>query len=214
MSYQTLLLDLDGTLIDSRLDLVSAVNHTLVQLGYPKQEFNEIVPRIGNGLRRLLRESIGLNDDAVLLKAKGIFETYYGDHCMDETVLYDDVAEVLGHFSNKLKLAVVTNKPRAFAEKILDEFGLKSIFPVVLGGDSLPKAKPDPELLWLAIEKLGGDRVTALMVGDGPQDLQAGKAAGVKTCMVRYGFGFHESLMNLNPDHLIKKFIELKEIVK
>ncbi len=212
--YQTLLLDLDGTLVDSRADLASAVNHTLAHLGHPPQTIEEIVPRIGNGLRRLLIDSIGLMDVDVLVQAKNVFEDYYAHHCLDQTVLYEGVRDGLAHFTNKLKLGVVTNKPHAFAIKILAHLDLLKIFGVVIGGDSLPKGKPDPEPLHEALRVLKAEASTALIVGDGIQDVQAGQAAGVRTCLVRYGFGFNEGLMKLGPDHAIHRFIELKEIVK
>lgn len=213
-AFKALLLDLDGTLVDSRMDLVDAVNYTLRHLGHPPQTVAEIVPRIGNGLRRLLTDTIGMTDKVELKKAKDVFEAFYGDHCLDKTVPYKGVFDSVQTLSNRLKLAVVTNKPQAFAEKILNHLGFTPFLGVVIGGDVLAAGKPDPAPLNEAMRILDVEPSATMIVGDGHQDLNGGMAAGVQRCLVRYGFGFQADLLALKPDYVIDRFADLKEIVK
>jgi phosphoglycolate phosphatase len=189
-----------STLVDSREDLAAAVNHVLRSLGHPTQTVDDISPRIGNGLRRLLTDTLGLTDPEVLAQAKKIFEEYYEVHCVDQTVLYRNVASCLQEFSNFLKLGVVTNKPASFAEKILVSLKIRPYLGAVVGGDSTSRSKPHPEPVLSAMKQLGAEGGSTLIVGDGWQDLEAGKATGIRTCLVRYGFGFHPDLFSRNPD--------------
>lgn len=211
---KTLLFDLDGTLIDSQADLVASVNYVLSKLGHPVQTRDQIVPRIGNGLRRLLTESLNLTDPEVLANAKKLFDDYYSRHCVDETALYANVENCLGDLSDSFKMGVVTNKPQAHAERILDELGVISLLDVVIGGDTMAKAKPHPEPVLEALKRLSASAGSTVIVGDGHQDVLAGQAAGIRTCVVRYGFGFRPEILDLKPDYVINNFSEVKEIVK
>ena len=211
--FDTLLLDLDGTLIDSRKDLSTAVNHVLKELGHKPQTLEQIVPKIGNGLRKLLTDSLGLTDKKILDQAKIIFDEQYLNHCVDETTVYSGVIETLEAVKNKLKCGIVTNKPEKYTEKILSTLGLKPYFQAVVGGDTLPFTKPQPEPLNEALKRLGSTATCALMVGDGIQDVLASKAATVDICLVEYGFGFHMELLTMSPTYIGKSFSEIKEIV-
>jgi phosphoglycolate phosphatase len=210
---KTLLLDMDGTLIDSREDLAAAVNHVLKSLGHPLQTVDEVSPNIGNGLRRLLVDTVGPMSTETLLNAKALFEAYYSDHCMDKTQLYADVESLLKSLSSQYALAVVTNKPEAYAKKILKFLNIDSYISVVIGGETLPESKPHPAPLLEALKRLQQEKEFALMVGDGIQDIKAAQAAGVRTCLVTYGFGYHPDLLDLKPDHVIHEFKEIKEIL-
>lgn len=212
-TIQTLLFDLDGTLVDSRADLSNAVNHALKATRQPEQFQVEIVPHVGNGLRVLLSEVMGPVSDEILESAILAFSDFYADHCVDHTVLYADVAECLREFHLRLKIGVVTNKPEVFAKKIIQELGVGEYVSVIVGGDTLPEKKPHPAPVLKAVSDLGGISTSALVVGDGAQDIMAGQSAGVLTCLARYGYGFHPDFAQLKPDFQINNFKEIKEIV-
>jgi phosphoglycolate phosphatase len=212
-AIESLLLDLDGTLIDSRADLTDAVNAALVAVGQSPQEQSEIVPHVGNGVRRLLSDVLGPVPDEDLEKALGAFAAHYERHCLDKTKLYPHVEEGLNFLHRRFRIGVVTNKPERFARRILQELGVQPYVLSLVGGDALPDRKPHPGPLLRAVNELKSNPESALVVGDGPQDIQAGQAAGARTCVARYGFGFRSEHLELKPDYVINDFSELKEIV-
>jgi phosphoglycolate phosphatase len=205
--------DLDGTLIDSRLDLANAVNHALRTVGLPEQTEAEITPQVGNGLRVLLGEVMGPVPEASLERAMSAFSEYYDEHCVDLTVLYPGVAEFMLPLRGVKKFAVVTNKPERFAIKIVRKLGLAEMMTAIVGGDTLSQRKPHPAPVFKALSELGCEPDSALMVGDGMPDMLAAQTAGVRTCIAEYGFGFRPESLDLKPDFKIRRFTELKEIV-
>lgn len=210
---KTVLFDLDGTLVDSRADLANAVNFALKSVKEPIKTHAEIIPHVGNGLRVLLSEVMGPVSDEILEESIRSFSTFYDEHCLDETFLYEDVKDVLLELSSSRQVGIVTNKPVQFAEKIIHHLGLENIVSVVVGGDSLPQKKPHPAPVLKALRDLGAVSLSAMLVGDGIQDIQAGQAAGLLTCIARYGYGFRSESLDLKPDFEINRFNELKEIV-
>ena len=210
---KTLLFDLDGTLIDSRADLANAVNFALESSGQPKKPHDEIIPHIGNGLRVLLSEVFGPVSEEVLESGIASFSAHYDQHCVDQTILYENVLDILTDLSSSRQIGVVTNKPEKFSEKIIHKLGLSNIISVIVGGDSLPEKKPHPAPVLKALRDLGAESESSLFVGDGIQDIQAGKTASLLTCIARYGFGFRSESIDLKPDFQIHRFNELKEIV-
>ena len=212
-SISAVLFDLDGTLVDSRADLVSAVNHALELAGRPGQTEAQITPHIGNGMVRLVSGVFGAVPEEVLAAGVAAFAAYYDEHCLDSTRLYDDVKDGLEALAPRAKLAVVTNKPAAFTERILRGLGIRNHISSVVGGDSLPERKPHPAPLLKALNDLNASPLHALMVGDGMQDLLAGGAAGVRTCLARYGYGTSNDAAALSPTYTIDAFRDIKEIV-
>jgi phosphoglycolate phosphatase len=210
---ETVLFDLDGTLIDSRADLTSSVNHALRTIGRPTRTEAEVVPHVGNGLGMLLSAIIGPVQESILKQATDAFVAHYDEHCVDETTLYEGVLPTINALRAKTRLGVVTNKPRGFAVKILEKLDVGDIISVVIGGDTLPERKPHPAPLLRAVKDLGGLVASTLVVGDGIQDIKAGQAAGSRTCVARYGYGFSKELLEMKPDYTIQTFDELKEIV-
>jgi phosphoglycolate phosphatase len=211
--FKTILLDLDGTLIDSRIDLANAVNFALNGIGRQTKAESEIIPHVGNGLRTLLGNVLQTFSESEMEKAIQLFSEFYDQHCVDQTKFYKGVEECVYHLSPAVKFAIVTNKPYRFALKIIGELGLANEIPVIVGGDSLKEKKPHPAPVLKALRDLRANAVTSLMVGDGPQDILAAQAASVKTCIARYGYGFLEETMKLHPDFDIDHFLKLKEIV-
>ena len=210
---KALLCDLDGTLIDSRADLVNAVNHAREAVGLPVEPSEGILPHVGNGMAKLLEAVLGPLDLPRRDKAEEAFKTYYFKHCLDHTRLYSSVKDELRRLASLFKIAVVTNKPKLFADKILHGLDVAPLFSILVGGDAPLPHKPDPAPLLKACELLHCDPSRAMMIGDGTQDLQAARSAGTKVCLARYGFGYRRELLTSRPDYIIDDFSQLKEIL-
>lgn len=212
-NFNTVLFDLDGTLVDSRTDLSNAVNHALETVGRPRQPEKKIIPYVGNGLKSLISSVLGKSSPETLEVAVKAFEDFYNDHCVDKTVLYEQVFDSLKVLSNRAKLGIVTNKPFRFAEKIVRQLGIQSFLTVIIGGDSTPEKKPHPTPILEGVKRTGGNCSETILVGDGHQDMLAGRAAGLFTCAARYGYGFTPLILDYGPDFIIDRFEQLKEIV-
>ena len=203
-----LIYDLDGTLIDSRLDIANAVNVALTDAGRPTKPVELIGTYIGDGIDQMLSRAFDHPPPAVLARALTALRAHYRRHCLEHTRLYPGVLATLEHFRDKGQ-AVVSNKPEDFTRIIVTGLGLDPFFPVVLGGDSTPSLKPDPTPVLAALAKLGVTAARAVMVGDGLPDLEAGRRAGLRTCAVTYGLGNPAALVAARPDHVIGSFSEL-----
>jgi phosphoglycolate phosphatase len=194
MPLSCLLFDLDGTLVDSRADLVASVNLMLGDFGRAPLPSELVAGMVGEGARKLVERAlsaalgVAASDDAV---ADGLasFRRHYAAHLLDSTRPYPSVAETLCHFAETPK-AVVTNKPLDFTEAILEGLGLRGHFAAVLGGECLPERKPSGAPLLEALRRCGvaGPPSGGLMVGDSAVDILSGKAAGVPTCGFTGGF--------------------------
>jgi phosphoglycolate phosphatase len=210
MSYRCVLFDLDGTLLDPLDDLTAAVNAARGELRLPPLVAEMVRDYVGDGMRVLLERSV---PPEALEQAIPVFRRHYGAHLLDHTRLYPGVAEVVAALhAAGARLAVVTNKPQDFAERLVVGLGLRPHLDAVLGGrEDIPR-KPAPDLFLAALEKLGGDRAEALVVGDGRNDIRGARAGGMAVCGVLYGLGRPEEVRSLAPDYLISKPEELLKI--
>jgi phosphoglycolate phosphatase len=214
-----LVFDLDGTLIDSRLDLIHSVNAMLRHLGRPELAGDLIASYVGDGAPALVRRALGDTDDEALLKT-GLeyFLGYYRLHKLDHTTLYEGIAEVLPGLarpSNGMQrlMAVLTNKPVNPSRDILRALGLANFFVRVYGGNSFTTKKPDPLGAQTILQETGVAASEALMIGDSSVDVLTGRNAGLWTCGVSYGFAPH-SLEDVPPDVLIENPWELGELLQ
>ena len=192
---QGVLLDLDGTLIDSRRDLAAATNRLLAELELSPLPLEQICSFVGNGARTLVRRSLDAADpERRVDRAAPVlrnFLTHYEAVMLDTTKPFPGVVDGLGRLrSAGLALAVVTNKPIGPTSRILAALGLTRWFGAVLGGDSLATKKPDPAMLFAASDQLGVDIAGCVMVGDSDVDMAAAGAAGVPGIWCSYG-GLH-----------------------
>jgi phosphoglycolate phosphatase len=203
-----LVYDLDGTLIDSRIDIAHAVNAALADAGRAAKPIELIATYIGDGVETMLARSFEDPPPEVLARALTAYRAHYRRHCLDHTRLYPGVRATLEHFREKGQ-AVVSNKPEDFTRLILSGLGLDPLLPVIVGGDSTAALKPDPTPVLAALAGLGVPGERAVMVGDGLTDLDAGRRAGLRTCAVTYGLGDPATLAAARPDHLIASFSEL-----
>jgi phosphoglycolate phosphatase len=213
MQFRCLLFDLDGTLVDSRADLITSVNLMLEEIGRRALTDLQVIGFIGEGARllveRSLRASAGGDPlETEIDEALEIFKRQYGRHLLDQTRPYPEVKSTLNSLAH-LPKAIVTNKPFEFTQALLDGVGLSQYFSVIFGGDSLPERKPSPMMLLEAAKACGAPSSECLMIGDSRVDVEAGKAAGMKTCGFIPGFRGRTELAQAGADYMIERFGEL-----
>lgn len=204
-----LLFDLDGTLVDSRLDIANGVNFTLKKLGIPALDNEKIYSFVGDGAWELMERSINGKFIDVSLALK-IFREYYAEHLTDNTYLYPNVNEILNYYSDKQK-AVVTNKYTSYSIAILKKFDAAKYFVKILGSDSVERIKPDPMPLMKIMTDLNIEPSETVMIGDSKNDIIAARSAGTISCAVGYGLEKKEVLIKENPDYYISDLSELKK---
>jgi phosphoglycolate phosphatase len=186
MPFATLLFDLDGTLVDSVADLATGVNLLRQELGLPSLEPAAVRGMVGDGATMLVRRALpeGCFSEERLRR----FLALYGEHLLERTAVYPGIREFLELHRDR-KMAVVTNKPLFLTLPLLDGLGLRSFFPVVIGGECWGARKPDPAPVLEALRRLGAPPESAVLIGDHHTDLAAGRAAGVRTCFCAWGIG-------------------------
>ena len=231
-----LIFDLDGTLVDSRLDLANSVNATLRHFERPELPCDVVASYIGDGAPMLVRLALGDPDDTRLIDdALAFFLAYYREHKLDHTTVYDGVKESLialrfsrngpaspdspplagrggsGERALERTFAVLSNKPVHPSRAIVQALGLAEFFVQVYGGNSFPTKKPDPLGARTLLEEAGVAPDEAMIIGDSDIDVLTGRNAGLWTCGVTYGFAPH-SLVSAPPDVLVDSPRELAEL--
>ena len=213
-----LLFDLDGTLLDSALDLARAVDAMLLELGLPVAGETQVLQWIGDGSRKLVQralifaeaDSAPLVDEVLLEQAQHIFFARYRDGMTERSRLYDGVRPALEYwFRQGIPMACVTNKPARFTLPLLEFFDLQRWLPVTLSGDSLPVRKPDPAPLREACRQLGVDLAGAVMIGDSLNDVLAARAAGIPVVCVSYGYNHGRPIGAEAPDLVVDSLQQL-----
>ncbi|MEI9977354.1 MAG: HAD-IA family hydrolase [Ignavibacteriota bacterium] len=201
-----LIFDLDGTLVDSRLDLANAVNAMREHLGMSQLTNERVYTYVGNGAQVLVRKSLGEQGGEDLFQTGyAFFMEYYGAHDLDFTTLYPTVRESLDRFRDAGKrMAVLTNKPSVMTHHILEGLGVSGHFFRMFGGDSLAQRKPDPIGVEMLMQEAGVDRAHTMMVGDSSVDVATARNAGIACCGVTYGFQ-PESLADPAPQLLVDR---------
>ena len=209
-----LIFDLDGTLVDSRLDLANAVNATRRHMKLPLLTNELVHSYVGNGAPVLIRRALGEQaSEAQVQKALEFFLEYYGLHDLDHTHLYPGVRESLDRLRDAGKqMAVLTNKPVRMTTHIVDGLGISGHFFRVYGGNSFDLKKPDPIGVDALIREAATTRDCTWMVGDSSVDMQTARNAGIACCGVTYGFQ-PESLADPTPDLLVDRMEQLADWV-
>jgi phosphoglycolate phosphatase len=191
-SVRALILDLDGTLIDSKQDLICSVNAMLVETGREPLHEDTVSSYIGHGAPRLVARALGSGaTEEECEHALKFFLAHYDEHKLDSTRAYPGVAEALEEL-REFPMAVLTNKPVRVSRRILEGLGLAKYFRVVYGGNSFETKKPDPLGAKKILEELSAAPAEALMVGDSEVDVQTARNAGTLAAAVNYGFGTHD----------------------
>src|SRR6266478_2908271 len=210
-SVRALIFDLDGTLIDSKQDLIHSVNAMLRELGRQELAAETISGYIGHGAPRLVARALGgAATEEELRGALQFFLGYYEEHKMDNTCAYPGVAETLAQLSH-LPMAVLTNKPARISVLILNSLGLGEYFRAIYGGDSFESKKPDPFGANKILQEFGIAAREALLVGDSEVDVQTARNAGTQAAAVNYGFGVHDRAA-YPADIYLERFADLARV--
>jgi phosphoglycolate phosphatase len=214
-SIKLVIFDLDGTLIDSRLDLIHSVNAMLRHLGRPDLPGDLVASYVGDGAPMLIRRALGdPTDEKLFNDALDFFLAYYKEHKLDHTTVYAGIPEALRQIRSNGKrrqMAVLSNKPVNPSRAIVEALGLAQFFTHVYGGNSFNTKKPDPMGIRAILNETGVSAVNALMVGDSSVDVLAGRNAGLATCGVTYGFAPH-TFGEVQPDVVVDTPGELREL--
>lgn len=206
-----LIFDLDGTLIDSKVDIANSVNLTFRELGIEEKRPEEIYSYIGEGVRKLIKATLGEGKEALFEETIRVFRGYYLAHLLDTTNIYPGVDDILKHFRDKAK-ALATNKPIEYTTKILDGLGLTHQFKVIVAGNNGIRIKPEPDMIIKVITDLNIKKENTVMIGDGVNDILAAKAAGIRSCAIGSGLSNKETLLSLSPDYFCEKIENIKEL--
>ena len=203
-----IIFDLDGTLVDTLEDIAHSVNFTLGRLGRPVLHLDTVRQYVGDGMEMLLTRALGEHSE-LLEEAKGIYMVHQSRNLVVSSRLYPGVLETLEHFRS-VPMAVVTNKTLEFSEPLLEQFGIRPYFGMVIGADTGLPLKPAPDAFLSIMKNFSVQKEHTVVVGDGTTDIRAGKAAGITTCAVTYGFRSEAELRRAGPDHIIHAFSELQ----
>ncbi|NVJ58399.1 MAG: phosphoglycolate phosphatase [Vibrionaceae bacterium] len=213
--------DLDGTLLDSVPDLAVAADQAVQALGYPAVSEEQVRDYVGNGadvlVGRALSQSMTIDpalDEALLAKARELFDDFYDKSGHKLSHLYPAVTETLAELKQAgFTLALVTNKPSKFVPEILVKHGIDKYFVDVLGGDAFPEKKPNPVALNWLMEKHNCQPEEMLMVGDSKNDILAAKNAGCAAFGLTYGYNHGEPIAASNPEFVADTIADLIDVV-
>lgn len=210
----TVIFDMDGTVLSTGEDLAASVNYALEKFGYPKRTLEEVLSFVGNGVAVLIDLALpeGKNNpqfDEVLQT----FKTHYAANCAVQTKPYDGILEMLAKFKEKgYKLAIVTNKFYKAAQELNDQY-FKDLIPVAIGEQEGVRKKPAPDTVLLAIEKLDSTLEESIYVGDSEVDIETAQNAGMDCILCTWGFRRREDLMKYNPKYVADKPMDIFTIV-
>ncbi|WJW75843.1 phosphoglycolate phosphatase [Thiohalobacter sp. IOR34] len=215
-----ILIDVDGTLVDSVPDLAFCVDEMMQRLGLPPHGEAKVRDWVGNGVERLVRRALigrleGEPDPALFEKAYPIFLELYAENTSKRSRLYPGVKEGLDYLkAGGYPLGCVTNKAARFTEPLLRDLGIADYFRIVISGDTLPKKKPDPLPLLHAAEFFGVHPADALMIGDSVSDVKAARAAGFQIVCMSYGYNHGADIRDSNPDAVIDSLDQIQGLLE
>jgi len=214
-----ILIDVDGTLVDSVPDLAYCVDELMKRLGRPTHGEARVRNWVGNGVERLVRRALvgqldGEPSDEDFAAAYPIFLELYADNTSKRSCLYPGVREGLEYMKSRgYRLGCVTNKAAQFTIPLLKDLGVYDDFGIVVSGDTLPVKKPDPQPLLHAAAHFGVAPQDSLMLGDSKSDVTAARAAGFQIICMSYGYNHGEDIRNYSPDAVIDSMAELSTLI-
>jgi len=209
------LIDVDGTLVDSVPDLAYCVDEMMKQLGLPLRGEASVRNWVGNGVERLVRRALtnsldGEPEDDLFTRAYPVFLDLYADNTSKRSLLYPGVREGIDYLkASGYLLGCVTNKAAQFTEPLLKDLGIRDEFGIVVSGDTLPQKKPDPAPLLHAAAFFDVAPEEALMLGDSVSDVKAARSAGFQIICMSYGYNHGQDIRTAKPDAVIDSMAEL-----
>ena len=219
MHPSMILIDLDGTLVDSVPDLAYCVDAMMERLGRPPHGEAKVRNWVGNGVERLVRRSLigqleGEPDEADFQLAYPLFLELYRDNTSQRSQLFPGIREGLDWLKAAgYRLGCVTNKAAQFTEPLLRNLGVRDYFEIVVSGDTLPRSKPDPLPLLHAAAHFGAEPARALMIGDSISDVKAARAAGFTIFCMSYGYNHGQDIRDYHPDVVLDALTEVKGLL-
>jgi phosphoglycolate phosphatase len=216
---EMVLIDVDGTLVDSVPDLAFCVDEMMKRLNRSPHGEDRVRDWVGNGVERLVRRALvgrldGEPDEAEFARAYPVFLELYADNTSKRSCLYPGVREGLDYLQSQgYKLGCVTNKAAQFTLPLLKDLGIYDEFGIVVSGDTLPVKKPDPQPLLHAAAHFGVEPAAALMLGDSKSDVTAARAAGFQIICMSYGYNHGEDIRVYRPDAVIDSMVELSSLI-
>lgn len=212
LRYRAVIFDLDGTLVDSYAALTEAVNHSRRTHGFEELTGAQINSFVGEGVERLLQKAFDRSElSPSMIEA---FESRYDEICCSESRILQDVEMTLETLARRgVAMAVCTNKPTGFSQKILDALDLSRYFRAIVGPDLAGARKPDARHVRAALRSAGSAENETLFVGDMPIDVAAARNSGLDVAVVTSGSSSREVLVAASPDHFLERFSDLIELV-
>ena len=220
VGIKAVIIDLDGTMLDTAPDFQAAINAMRSDLHLPPLSINTIKDFVGKGSENLIRRvlAVDYDDTQVALRFDGALASYQRHYLSingDFASLYPNVREGLAQFKQQsLRLACVTNKPIAFALPLLEKVGLRESFDVIYGGDSLPTKKPDPGPFLQVCSDFALMPSQVLAIGDSSNDALAARAAGCVVLTVPYGYNHGESVQTIDSDGIVDSLLDAARLLQ
>ena len=216
---EMVLIDVDGTLVDSVPDLTYCVDEMMKQLDMPTHGEAKVRNWVGNGVERLVRRALigqleGEPDEALFEQAYPVFIKLYSENTSKRSCLYPGVKQGLEYLKEEgYQLGCVTNKAAQFTEPLLRDLGVNEYFSIVISGDTLEKKKPDPMPLLHAAKHFNVAPEQALMIGDSISDVKAARAAGFRIACMTYGYNHGVDIREASPDAVMDSMAELPDLL-
>ena len=208
-----ILYDLDGTLADTRRDIIEAVQHMLNVTELPSMEASQIEKYVGLGVHHLISGAMRTEDVKKVEKGIKIYRDYYTAHMLDHTKLYPGAVETLNYFKTR-KQAVVTNKPNPYSRDILTALGVEKYFIEIIAADAGAPRKPDPTAVKKLMHIENVSAAETLFIGDSLIDIETAENAGVEIVVLTHGFGAENELKSASPAGVFQDFYRLLEFIK
>ena len=215
MRFDTVLFDLDGTLLDTLEDILDAANHTLRELGYPERTLAEMRRFVGNGAEMQMRRALGAGaDEQTVQRALALYKPYYAAHCQIKTKPYAGTAELMRRLKEEgWRIAVVSNKPdEAVRLLVAQHFG--TLADTAMGETAQRRRKPAPDMVNDALKALGAEKSRAVYVGDSEVDIETAKNAGIACISVCWGFRDREQLIAAGASEIAADARELRALLE
>jgi len=215
-----LLIDVDGTLVDSVPDLAYCIDEMMIALSLPIRGEAAVRQWVGNGVERLVKRGLlnqldGEPEAELYAKALPIFMDLYADNTSKRSCLYPGVTEGLTYMKAAgYRIGCVTNKAAQFTLPLLKDLGIFDAFEIVVSGDTLAKKKPDPLPLLHAAEKMDVAPADSMMLGDSKSDVKAARAAGFQIICMSYGYNHGEDIRDYNPDAVVDSMQEIEALLE